>query len=75
MKTLFYNDGSFAPHRCGFESRHGLWILSCEEAFQLTYSTSVVLFRCAFVSEIMHEALGTFGLERSTNDLNIVGAT
>jgi hypothetical protein len=43
-----------APHRCGFESRQGLWILSCEEATQLAYGTSVVLLRCPFVPEIMH---------------------
>jgi hypothetical protein len=43
-----------APHRCGFESRQGLWILSCEEAIQLAYGTSVVLLRCPFVPEIMH---------------------
>jgi hypothetical protein len=43
-----------APHRCGFESRQGLWILSCEEAIQLAYGTSVVLLRCLFVPEIMH---------------------
>jgi hypothetical protein len=41
-----------APHRCGFESR--LWILSCEEAIQLAYGTSVVILRCPFVPEIMH---------------------
>jgi hypothetical protein len=43
-----------APHRCGFESQQGLWILSCEEAIQLAYGTSVVLLRCPFVPEIMH---------------------
>jgi hypothetical protein len=43
-----------APHRCGFESWQGLWILSCEEAIQLAYGTSVVLLRCQFVPEIMH---------------------
>jgi hypothetical protein len=37
---------SLAPHRCGFESGQGLWILSCEEAIQLAYGT--------FVPEIMH---------------------
>jgi hypothetical protein len=43
-------------HCCGFESRQGLWFLSCEEAIQLAYRTSVVLLidRCLFVSEIMH---------------------
>jgi hypothetical protein len=45
---------SLAPHRCGFESRPGLWILSCEVAIQLAYGTSVVLLRCPFVPEIMH---------------------
>jgi hypothetical protein len=43
-----------APHRCGFESRQGLWSLSCEEAIQLAKGTSVVLLRCLFVPEIMH---------------------
>jgi hypothetical protein len=43
-----------APHRCGFESRQGLWILSCEEAIQLVYGMSVVLLRCPFMPEIMH---------------------
>jgi hypothetical protein len=43
-----------APHHCGFESRQGLWILSCEEAIQLAYGTSVVLLRCPFVPEIIH---------------------
>jgi hypothetical protein len=43
-----------APHRCGFESQQGLWILSCEEAIQLAYGTLVVLLRCPFVPEIMH---------------------
>jgi hypothetical protein len=43
------------PHRCGFESRQGLWITdsSCEGAIQLAYGTSVVLLGCQFVSEIM----------------------
>jgi hypothetical protein len=40
-----------APHRCGFESRQGLCILSCEEAIKLAYGTSVVLIRCSFVPE------------------------
>jgi hypothetical protein len=43
-----------APHGCWFESRQGLWILSCEEAIQLAYGTSVVLPRCPFIPEIMH---------------------
>jgi hypothetical protein len=43
-----------APHRCGFESRQGLWILSYEEAIQLAYVTSVVLLRCPFVPEMIH---------------------
>jgi hypothetical protein len=43
-----------APHFCGFESRQGLWILSCEEAFQLANGTSVFLLRYPFVPEIMH---------------------
>jgi hypothetical protein len=43
-----------APHRCRFESLQGIWILSCEEAFQLAFGTSVVLIRFRFVPEIMH---------------------
>jgi hypothetical protein len=43
-----------APHRCGFESRKGLWILSCEEALPLAYGTSMVLLRWPFVPLIMH---------------------
>jgi hypothetical protein len=43
-----------APYRCGFESRQGLWILSCEEVIQLAYGTSVVLLKYPFVPEIMH---------------------
>jgi hypothetical protein len=42
------------PHLCGFESRQGLWILSCEEAIQLAYGTSMVLVVYPFVPEIMH---------------------
>jgi hypothetical protein len=42
-----------ALHGCGFESRQGLLILSCEEAIQLAYVTSVVLLRYPFVPEIM----------------------
>jgi hypothetical protein len=42
-----------APYRCGFDSRQGLWILSCEEAIQLAYP-SVVLLRCPFMPEIIH---------------------
>jgi hypothetical protein len=45
---------ALALYRCGFESRQGLWIISCEEAIQLAYVTSVVLLRCLFVPEIMH---------------------
>ena len=45
-----------APHRCGLDSRKGHWgHLSCEEANQLTYRTPVVLLRCPFEPEIMHE--------------------
>jgi hypothetical protein len=44
----------FAPHRCGFESGQGLWILSCEEAIQLAYRKWVVLLGFPFVLEIMH---------------------
>jgi hypothetical protein len=43
-----------APHLCGFKSLQELWILSCEEAIQLAYGTSVVLLRYLFVPEIMH---------------------
>jgi hypothetical protein len=31
-----------------------VWILSCEEAIQLAYGTSVVLLRCPSVPEKMH---------------------
>jgi hypothetical protein len=41
------------PHHYGFESRQGLWILSCEEAIQLAYGKSVVLLRCLSMPEIM----------------------
>jgi hypothetical protein len=30
------------------------WIISCEEAIELAYGTSVVLLRCPFVPEIMN---------------------
>jgi hypothetical protein len=44
-----------APHLCGFvRIPTGTWILSCEEAIQLAYGTSVVLLRYPFVPEIMH---------------------
>jgi hypothetical protein len=42
-----------APNHCGFESKQGLRIRSCEEAIQLAYRTSVVLLKCMFVPEIM----------------------
>ena len=45
---------SLALHRCGFKSRKGLWILSCDEPIQLAYGTSDVLLRCLFKPEIMH---------------------
>jgi hypothetical protein len=48
-----------APYRCEFETRHGLWILSCEEVIQLAYWTLVVLLRCPLMPEIMQ---GTWGL-------------
>jgi hypothetical protein len=53
-----------APHRCGFESQQGLWILSCEEAIQLPYGTSGVLLRCPFVPEIMHRRAPEFFLHQ-----------
>jgi hypothetical protein len=43
-----------ATHCCGFESRQGLWILSCEEAILIAYGTSSVLLRCPIVPEINH---------------------
>ena len=62
-----------APHRFGFESRHGLWIISCEDAIQLVYEMSVVLLRCQVVPEIMSHKLrsspvklGTFVVLQST---------
>jgi hypothetical protein len=42
------------PHRCGFESRQGLWSLSYEEAIQLANGTLVVPLRYPFVPQIMH---------------------
>jgi hypothetical protein len=39
---------------CGFNSQQGLWILSCEEAIQAAYGTSVVLLWCPFAAKIMH---------------------
>jgi hypothetical protein len=44
-----------APQCCGFESQQGIWILSCGEAIQLAYGTLVVLLKCLFVPEILHE--------------------
>ena len=35
-------------------AHQGLWILSCQEAIQLAYGTSVVLLRCPLVPEIMY---------------------
>jgi hypothetical protein len=43
-----------APHRCGFESRQGLWIVSSEEAIQLDHGMLVDLLRSPFMPEIMH---------------------
>ena len=43
---------SLTPHNCGFVSRRGIWILSCQKAIQLAYGTSVVLLRCPIVPEI-----------------------
>jgi hypothetical protein len=39
-RTSMHSFKPLAPHRCGFESRQGLWILSCEEAIQQAYGTS-----------------------------------
>jgi hypothetical protein len=68
-----------APHRCGFESRQGLWILSCEESIQLVYRTSVVLLRFLFVPEIMHvrasEVFPTSKAGTLPYDLYCVGVT
>jgi hypothetical protein len=44
-----------ASHRCGFKSRQVLWLLSCGEAIKLAYGSSVVLLRCPFMPEVMHE--------------------
>ena len=43
----------------GLNPSQGLWNLSCKEAIQLVYGTSVVLLRCPLVPEIMR---GTQGL-------------
>jgi hypothetical protein len=40
------------PRRYGFESRHELWIILCQEAILPDYGTSTGLFR--FVPEIIH---------------------
>ena len=61
---------SLAPHWCGFESRIGLWILSCEEAIYLdllAYRMSVVLLRRPLVHEIIQS--GTWGLPPSAGKL------
>ena len=41
---------SLAPYRCGFESRCGLWVLSCdsEKAIQLAYGTWMILLRLRY---------------------------
>ena len=39
----------------------GLQILSCEEAIQLAYETSVVLLRCPVMPDIMHRGAPTQG--------------
>jgi hypothetical protein len=45
---------SLACHCCRFESHQGLWIVSCEEAIQITYRRMlVVLLRCPVVLETM----------------------
>ena len=44
---------SLANHLCGFKSRHGIRILSCQEAIQLAYGTSVLLLRCPLVPGII----------------------
>ena len=49
------NIESFVPGHCGFNSCKGLLTLSWEEAIQIAYGTSVVLFRCPLLHEIMHE--------------------
>jgi hypothetical protein len=68
-----------APHRCGFESRQGLRILSCEEAIQLAYGTSVVLLGCPFVLEKCTEghlrSSSTSKAGTSPNDLYCVDVT
>jgi hypothetical protein len=53
-----------APQRCRFESHQIHWILSCEEAIQLAYGTSVVLLMCPVVPEIM------FGGKKSKTSKN-----
>jgi hypothetical protein len=54
LSVKVINFKPLAPHCCGFESRQGLCILSCEEAIQLAYGTSMVLLRYSFVPVIMH---------------------
>ena len=45
---------SLVTHRYGFNSRKGLWFLSCGEVIQLAFGTSMVLLGCPLVPEIMH---------------------
>jgi hypothetical protein len=49
------------PSPLWVRTRQGLWILSCEEAIQLAYGTSVVLLRYRFVP-IINARKGTWGL-------------
>ena len=68
---------SLAPHRCGFETLQGFWNLSCKEAIQLAYGTSVVLLRRPLVPEIMHHLRfsSTSKAGKSHYNLYSVGAT
>ena len=49
-------------NRKGFNSRQGLWILSCEDVNQLAYKMLMVLLRCLLMPEIMIHGVGTQGL-------------
>jgi hypothetical protein len=54
----------FGPHRCGLESRQGLWIHSGEGAISLAYRTSVDLLRCPYVPKIIYGRASDAFLQR-----------
>ena len=57
---------SLAPHCCVFESCQGHWVLSCEEAFQIAYCTSVVIGSTEVPTCVRKKAqYGTHGFPQS----------